>query len=231
LLAGCPPGAWPYGCNTPINPWVVFLGASPGTSPEPGETNYGPRTPTLPTAGCAPDPITKYRDSKGFYEKLRSLTIALMRAEADQAMEVSDALSLSGIMNLDSGASGEARNVTVDEAFARWSLDVTIRRLRPRYIVGVGLSGFLGDRRHAWLRPLLSGYAGAAFMPGHAPVSAPFEGYTEKRYVFRAWPLRNGGMSPQHLIMLPQHPSRAPMTSSAIWADAVRECVALTRTL
>lgn len=230
LLAGCPSSAWPYGCSTSINPWVVFLGVSPGTSPAAGDPNFVPRRGASPTAGCAPRDMV-YSDSRGFFERLRGLTIALIRAEVGQAMDVDDALSLSGIMNLDSGASGDARNVTVDEAFARWSVDVAIRRLRPRYVVGAGLSGFLGKPEHAWLRELMSSYVGAAFLPGRAPASAPFESYTEKRYVFRAWPLRNGGMSPQHLIILPQHPSRAPMTSPAIWRDAVRECVAFARTL
>ncbi len=230
LLAGCPSSAWPYGCSTSINPWVVFLGVSPGTSPEAGDTNFVTRRGAPPTAGCAPASMV-YSDSKGFFERLRDLTTALIRAEVGQAMDVSDALSLSGIMNLDCGASGDARNVTVDEAFARWSVDVAIRRLRPRYVVGAGLSGFLREPKHAWLRELLSSYVGAAFMPGRAPASVPFEGYTKKQYVFRAWPLRNGGVSPQHLIILPQHPSRAPLTSPAIWGDAVRECVAFARTL
>ena len=35
---------WPYGSATSINPLVVVLGASPGTSPQRGDRNYEKRT-------------------------------------------------------------------------------------------------------------------------------------------------------------------------------------------
>jgi hypothetical protein len=159
------------------------------------------------------------------------LAAAIMKDELGPETSEEDALSLSGIMNLDSAANATARDVDLDPAFACWSLDVAIRRLRPRYVLGVGLGGFLQDRELGWLRDTLSGYVGQDFVPARPPIHVPFEGYRAKRYVFRAWPLRCGGTNPQHFILLPQHPSRSPMTNSAVWDGAVRECVAFARDL
>lgn len=230
LLTGCPSQWWPYGCSTSINPWMVFLGPSPGTSPAAGDSNYKIQKGSPPTAGSPPESMV-YSDSHGFFDRLRSLTLAVVGAEASESISSSDSIALAAMMNLDSGASGEANKVQIDTEFASWSIDVTIRRLKPRYVVGVGLSGFLKKPEHRWLCELMGTYVGAAFNPNRAPIMAPLQAYPQKRYMFRAWPLENGGANPQHLILLPQHPSRAPMTSPTVWADTVQEFIAFAKAL
>jgi hypothetical protein len=228
LLEGCPFSSWPYGCSSSVNPWVVFLGPSPGASPAHGDSNYVTRIGRPPTAG-EPCESMLYSDSRGFFDRLRLLTCALIDAEAGRSVTQPDALALAGMMNLDSGASGEARNVTIDIDFARWAIDVSIRRLRPRYVVGVGLAGILGKSER--LCEVLGEYTGGVFDPNQPPISKSFDGYSRIRYKFRAWPLLNGGATRQYLILFPQHPSRAPMTSPEVWDHAVREFVVFATTL
>lgn len=112
---------------------------------------------------------------------------------------------------------GQARNVEVDPAFGRWALEVSFRRLRPRYIVGVGLGGFLRESSRRWLLDAFGSYVGRSFHPDRAPISVPFRGYELKNYMFRVWPSSTADLGAQHLILFPQHPSRAPMTNASIW--------------
>jgi len=230
FLEGCPSDAWPYGCSTSINPWILFLGPSPGASPAAGDADYKLRPSYSPTAGSPPTSMT-YVDSRGFCDRLRSLTVAVVRADDGPDVGTEDALALAGLMNLDPGASGQAKNVEVDPAFGRWALEVSFRRLRPRYIVGVGLGDFLRDASRRWLRDALGSYVGMSFHPDRAPISVPFRGYKLKNYKFRVWPSSNADLGAQHLILFPQHPSRAPMTNANTWGAAVREFVDLTRAL
>lgn len=222
LLEGCPTDSWPYGCGTSVNPWVIFLGPSPGTSPASGDANYILRVGDPPTAGH-PHSAMLYRDSKGFFDRLRVLTIALLRAECADDLSDFDRLALAGMMNLDSGASGEARNVAVKLEFGKWVLELSFRRLRPKYVVGVGLGGFLRRPDNAWLLDAIGGFVGGSFHPDRPARTVPFKGYREKQYAFRLWEAAGHDGEPVRFILLPQHPSRAPMTNTAVWGTAVQE--------
>ena len=69
---------WPYGSATSINPLVVVLGASPGTSPQPGDRNYETRTPfDLPTVGEPHRHVLHYKDPRGFWNN-RNSAVALL---------------------------------------------------------------------------------------------------------------------------------------------------------
>ena len=230
FLTGCPKDTWPYGCSTAINPWIVFLGPSPGASPAPGDPNYLTRIGHSPTAGTPPASMV-YHDPRGYFDRLRELTVAVLRADGGADFSETEALALSGMMNLDSGASGKAQKVTLDRAFARWALDVSVRCLRPRYVVGVGLGGFVQQAEHRWLLEAIGAYVGNAFHPARPHQEKVFEGYPDKRYLFRAWHVTNGSLGPQHFILFPQHPSRAPMTSPRVWTAAVREFVTFVASL
>src|SRR5262249_48369998 len=127
-----------------------------GNSPARGDTN---REGTPPTAGSPPYAMV-YRDPRGFADRIRSLAIAVVNTDAGKNVLAPDALALAAMMNFDTGLNGQAQNVNINADFARWVLGVTIHRLRPRYIVGVGLAGFLLQPRHRWLLDLFSTYVG-----------------------------------------------------------------------
>ena len=58
-------------------------------------------------------------------------------------------------MNLDTGARGEAKDVTASLPFASWILEILRDILRPRVLVLLGLKGFLDDRRNRPVRQLV----------------------------------------------------------------------------
>lgn len=229
FLKGCPLSSWPYGCNTSINPWIVFLGPSPGASPAADDINFVTRDGIPPTTGTPPPGSMGYSDNKGFFKRLRSLTASIIRAEVNSNVSEFDAYSLAGMMNLASGASGEASNVMIDPVFARWAIDTSFRRLRPRYVVCVGLKGFL--KNHRWLLDAISEYTGCSFNPDRPPISKPFNASTKTRLTFSAWPLLNDTREHQHLILFPQHPGKPPMKSPEIWDEATCEFVAFAKSL
>ena len=218
LLDGCPEKGWPYGCNTALNPWLVFLGASPGSSPKRGDSNYGRRKGVPPT-GEIPPAWIQYEDPKGFFKRLRMVATTLMQGDG---LAPDEAAGLVGMMNMDTEAQGDVRNVMIRPAFARWSLDVIFNRLRPKYVIALGLKGFLTSREHAWIRQEIGTHLGKAFNPRKPDWSLPFRGYATGNLKFAIW-RREGAGPAQYFIMYPQHPSKIPMNNWDTWCKAARE--------
>ena len=129
---------------TSINPFVVFLGPSPGDSPKVGDQNYVLRAPyELPTAGT-PHPGIYYPDGRGYWESIRELGTLIINSHAPNISK-SNALSLIGQLNLGTGAFGQARNAPLKPVYCRWVPDVLMDYLRPRYVVLLGLHHYLPD--------------------------------------------------------------------------------------
>ena len=150
LRRGRTESGWPYGSATSINPLVVVLGASPGTSPQPGDLNYEKRTPfDLPTAGEPHRHVLGYKDPRGFWDKMRTLGRTLL--DPDDALG-DRALALFGTMNLSTAASSRASDVEVGRQFARWVLETIRNGLRPRVVVLLGLRTRLKEKELS--RPL-----------------------------------------------------------------------------
>lgn len=217
LGRGCPIEPWPYGNATVINPLLVTLGVSPGNSPATGDNEFliaGGHE--FPPAGT-PHPGTRYRDTAGYWDKLRLLArLALMGPGTDE----DDALSLFGNLNLDTGQSGEASNVTVKSDFAAW-VSRTIRYgLRPRLVVMLGLSTYLRSNRSI-AEIFENTFPGFDIKKPQREV--PFSAYMQKNLVFREWdiPCENDGALT--LVMWPQHPSRAPFSNFELWDASCRE--------
>lgn len=217
LIRGCPVEPWPYGNATVINPLLVTLGVSPGNSPAAGDTQYlAAGGHQFPTAG-SPHPGTRYRDTAGYWDKLRLLAqVTLKTSGANE----DDALSLFGNLNLDTGQNGKARNVTVKADFASWIVRTISNGLRPRFVVMLGLSTYLHANRYV-AEILEDAFPGFELKRPHREVH--FDAYSQKRLVFREWdiPCKNG--DELTIVMWPQHPSRAPFSNSALWHASCTE--------
>ena len=135
LSEGSPVEPWPYGNATSINPLLVTLGPSPGGSPDLSMPDPAQRPLDPPTVGER-HPHTRYDDPRRFWRKIRHLACDVLGA--DDATE-DDAYALFGNMNLDTGRSGRASAVRIDPSFARWILATIRDRLRPRFLVCLGL--------------------------------------------------------------------------------------------
>lgn len=212
LCEGCPVPVWPYGNATSINPLLVTLGPSPGGSPNRAVTDPAGKPLDLPTAGVR-HPHTTYEDTKGFWCDIRELASTVIRSGTTSS---EDAYALFGNLNLDPNRSGKARDVEIDPVFGEWVLRTIRDKLRPRFVVCLGLKG-----KPAAIKLLSSVFDGFDAAKPH--VEHPLKCYQEKRFVFREWDCSGPRGNQIKLVLWPQHPSRSPFTKPGIWRGACQE--------
>jgi hypothetical protein len=221
VSATAPMQPWPYGMPTSVNPFVVFLGPSPGNSPIAGDAAYVTREPqALPTAGV-PYPGIYYRDPKRYFERIRELGTNIVRHHAPRISD-QDAHALLGQLNLGTGAFGEAANAPLDPVYCRWVPDLLLDHLRPVYVVLLGLA------------TILTGAVGRLFDPANRlnidwkkpDLTFDFASYEAAHYRYRIWRRRATHGQPIHLVLWPQHPSRSPMTNAEHWRQSGVEFLA-----
>ena len=212
LCEGCPVPVWPYGNATSINPLLVTLGPSPGGSPDRGAADPAGKPLKLPTAGVR-HPHTTYEDEKGFWRKIRWLARTVVQAGATSS---EDSYALFGNMNLDPNRSGKASDVRIDPAFGEWVLRTIRDKLRPRFVICLGLKG-----KPEAVRLLSQAFDGFDAAKPHA--EHPLECYGRSRYVFQEWDCTGSHGDQMKLVLWPQHPSRSPFTNLETWRDACRE--------
>ena len=210
--------SWPYGSATSINPLLIVLGASPGKSPQRGDRNYVTRKPfDLPTAGEPHPHVLSYKDTRGYWDKMRTLGRTILGADTHGDR---DALALFGTINLSTTANSSASDVQVTRQFARWVLETIRNGLRPRVLVLLGLRGRLKE--------LSSLFADTfeGFDVRHPCHEYPLENYQTKRLVFREWELVGNQGLPLVVVDWPQHPSRSPFSDPFWWRAACEQFAA-----
>lgn len=212
LGEGCPVAVWPYGNATSINPLLVTLGPSPGGSPDRRLPDPAGKPLRLPTAGVR-HPHTAYEDDKGFWRKVRWLARIVVQAGTTSS---EDSYALFGNMNLDPNRSGQAGNVRIDPAFAEWVLRTIRDKLRPRFVICLGLK-----RKPEAVKLLSQAFDGFDAARPHA--EHRLQCYRRSRYVFQEWDCTGSHGDRMKLVLWPQHPSRSPFTNLDIWRDACRE--------
>lgn len=212
LCEGCPVPVWPYGNATSINPLLVTLGPSPGGSPDPGFADTGGEPLELPTAGVR-HPHTTYEDTRGVWCKIRWLARTVVQSVTTSS---EDSYALFGNMNLDPNRSGKASDVPIDGVFGEWVLETIRDKLRPRFVICLGLKG----KREA-VDLLSTVFDGFELSKPHA--EHPLECYQRSRYVFQEWDCTGSHGSQIKVVLWPQHPSRAPFTNLETWRDACLE--------
>ena len=198
LCQDCPVPPWPYGNATSINPLLVTLGPSPGGSPNRSVPDLAGKPLELPTAGVR-HPHTNYEDGKNYWRKLRRLARTVVQVGTTSS---EDSYALFGNMNLDSNRRGRASDVRIDEKFGRWVLRTIRDRLRPRFLICLGLKG-----KPEAMELLAQVFKIDAVDPQEHPLAC----YQEKRMVFREWDCEGCGSNPIKLVLWPQHPSQAPL--------------------
>ena len=217
LCLDCPITPWPFGNATSINPLLVTLGASPGGSPSDGDTGFlESGSHPFPTAGY-PHPGTAYQDTKGYWDKMRGLASEFLTPDGGS---LNDALALFGNVNLDTSCNGKAQQVIVDLAFANWVLKLISNGLRPRFLVLLGLSGYLQSNPEV-NKLFEQTFQGFDSRRPHRKIR--FSGYLEKNLIFREWDVFNNAGEELMIVMWPQHPSRVPFVSMDTWRASCTE--------
>ena len=217
LAKDCPIIPWPYGNATTVNPFIVTLGVSPGNSPASGDYAFLEESGhQFPTAG-EPHPEIFYRDTKRYWDKIRFLAQTTL---ASQNFDQDDILSLFGNTNLATERSGDAKDVSIKPKFAAWILHTIRCKLRPRFIIALGLPTYLQNNRSI-LNVFERFFPG--FRLGHPNREIQFEGCTTKKFMFREWDFSSIDHGEVTLVFWPQHPSRPPFTNFEIWKAACHE--------
>ncbi|MEQ8651222.1 MAG: hypothetical protein RIC87_02035 [Kiloniellales bacterium] len=136
------------------------------------------------------------------------------------AGDTHDALSLFANLDLSTGASGEAANVSIDQRFGTWVLRLARDRLRLRVIICLGFVSIL--RNNAAMRIAFESSFGNIDLARPQAIY-PFRAYTEKRFLFREWDVVTTYGNPIKVVVWPQHPGRVPMTNADLWKTSCEE--------
>jgi hypothetical protein len=217
--ATAPVQPWPYGMPTSINPFIVFLGASPGNSPPLSDPRHRSLEPyDLPTTGIPHWGITA-KDKRHYWDRVRDLGTYIIRARSPQLSD-EQAQALLGQLNLGTGQFGQARNAPFEADYCRWVPAVILDLLRPAYVLLFGMQSRL-RRAEQQFDPL-----GSLGIDWNAPDECfPFSAYKASNYKFRIWRVKRPDGRIMRVVQWPQHPSRAPMTNPHWWQESGREFV------
>jgi len=217
LTRDCPVEPWPYGNSTTINPILLTLGASPGDSPSQGDLEYFRRSAQpMPPAG-QPHPGVYYEDPRNYWSRVRRLAFQVL---AHGPLSNEDALALFGNVNLDTGASGEAERVKINDEYAEWLLLNIRDRLRPRILVCLGLSTYFKNNPTVkkQFERLFDGVE-----LGRPQKVYGLESYRKKKFSFKEWDIVCPHGNEVRVVVWPQHPSRHPMTLPGVWRGACEQ--------
>ncbi|HVW85881.1 MAG TPA: hypothetical protein VHB50_14425 [Bryobacteraceae bacterium] len=218
--ASAPMRPWPYGMPTSINPFVVFVGPSPGNSPPRHNPIHQAGMPyPLPTAGDA-HPGLYVPDTRRYWHRVRNLGALLIRSHAAEISEP-EAHALTGQLNLGIGHFGKAKAAPLEPDYCRWVPETLLGQLKPAIVILVGLASLLTRNQSRDSDPL-----SRLGIDWAAPEEEfPFAPYERAQYRYRMWTRRRSDGRKIRFVLWPQHPSRAPMTNDEIWLESGREFV------
>jgi hypothetical protein len=214
LALSSPYRPWPRGMPSSVNPLLVVVGVSPGNSPRvEGEAFLPDYIPTF----AMPAPGFWYPDRSHYWEKVRLLSMEIVRIW-DPDLTVAECLALTGHLDLGVGMFGSASHAAIELPVVRWVSSVLFNRLRPRIVIGLGLTGLLlgaagGPIREAWNE-------GGLAVDWQHPEVIEAAGYR-----YRLWLASRDDGEPIQIVIWPNHPSRAPFGGPGVvgsrWHDAV----------
>jgi len=211
---------WPYGMPTSINPFVIFLGISPGnSSPTGAPVDVNHNSYCLPTAGEA-HPGLDFEDRAGYWDRVRALGAMIVQAHAPQIVKQSDCDALVGQLNLGTGQFGRASQAPFEKDYCSWVPDVILDHLRPRYVILLGLTGRLKNADGKMFDP-----HGRLKIPWAKPERSYSFQAGSRNYKFQVWDRPKVDRKSLRVVLWPQHPSRPPMTKDQVWQESGREFV------
>ncbi len=217
-----PADPWPFGMPTSINPYVVFLGPSPGNSP-PVDDSIGAKIEPYdaPTVG-RPHPGIYCRDTRNYWGNVRDLGRRVICASASSSLDDYHADTLIGHLNLGTTRSGQAANAQLQREYLLWVPSLILNDLRPVFVIMLGLSTILRKGDSGFAPDVLPRIDWS--QPDHC---VPFTAWTQSRYNFSIWTRTRPDGQPIHFVAWPQHPGRAPMTDPKMWRASADEFATL----
>ncbi|MNB94855.1 hypothetical protein D3C75_420160 [compost metagenome] len=189
---------WPRFWWGVINPWLVFVGPSPGNS---GSRPIDWARERMPTIGDVQVHFKEYDDSAGFWSRMREWTTNAYTLAGIFPNEPDAALSsvlLANLVPINQGDSGKIDKADIEAAIP--DTVTLLAKLCPRVIVPM-------DKRIS--HPLLAGFLSLGFQVESGPISrsVPAKSQTYTHYKPSTWKLK----APSGALVIaesPQHPSK-----------------------
>lgn len=199
VMEGVPGGVWPHGMPCSAAPHVVVLGVGPGDSPDRKHmhTCDEDRRPWVdkPSSGFW------YKDKKHYWDKVRSVCLALITRDAPGFSE-RECITLSANLNLSERAAGQAANAEIQPELVQWVARLLRFKFQARYLVCFGVKEMLRDNQMVW-----SGANG---------LTIDWRRYSHKesfrKNYFRHWRLERDRQPPLDVLMWPNHPGKPPFS-------------------
>lgn len=201
------PETWPAFWIGVSNPWLVFLGPSPGNSPGKMQTTAGPRAPTL----GAPHPhVEDYVDSNGFWERIREWSHHSF-ALAGVFDSPTDSLSSVLVGNILATNAGDSRKLDASDLRAGTPPAAKIIQwLQPRLVVTM-------DKRIS--KPLVEALVAEGMTISESlRLEVPAKNQTYAFYRPRLWDLYDAN-SRIRVLEAPQHPTKRNFYDSSVMDD------------
>lgn len=120
---------WPLYSPGGLNAWLVFLGPSPGASPSETGWSFDPR----PSIQGAHPGVSKYRDTRGFWNGIRAFAKAIL-----WDLEPEDAYAATMVRNLDPRQSATAPQGIGMRQAAQEVHSILDAVVKPRLVIALG---------------------------------------------------------------------------------------------
>ena len=204
-----------------INPFVIFLGASPGGSPPPQARSLTIAFLTDCRRPRDAHPKLDVPDGRHHYWlRVRELGSAIIRARTRRPLLIPDAEALIGQLNLGTRQCGKAKNAPFDKRYCEWVPEAIMDDLRPSYVILLGLASRL-TRPDSGFDP----FQRCGIDWTNPDQSFAFNGYRRSKYRYRIWTRKRSDHRTVRFVLWPQHPSRAPMTKASVWTESGSEFI------
>jgi hypothetical protein len=189
---------WPFGMATSINPYLLFIGISPGAGKISNPAGYWKPSAGIPYNGG-------WNPPGHFWKSLRNLAIRIMQGVKSDLTK-DECLALSGLLNLGTrnDAHPNERFVTEGEKYIKW-IPTAIQMLKPKIVITLGLKGIcvFPVVRENWKASILAKLLAKPDCP-----NVPFE--WGKRYCFEKRLLDDGTL----VVAWPNHLQQPPFLDS-----------------
>ena len=218
IIKSAPGGRWPYGMPFSFPGNIIFIGDTPGNSPDGQDridylnNDYSPVVKSVHNGFY-------YKDTKGYWERIR-MASGIIGNSLFGLGSVDESLAITGHFNCGVARSGSSLEAENEIEIIKWINHVLANIADPQIVILVGLIGKLKSN-NVVSDNLLKIFAD--HIDWNSPdYSAPFS-----KYKIREWRRDLNGKS-MKIFTTPNHPSRHPfkgMSGLKNWEEFIGDLV------
>ncbi len=216
VVQQCPQRRWPFGMPTAINPYILFIGISPGRGDHTDGINDGPRIDGMPHCGfCGEHSCPPALETIPYWEKVKKIARHIL-GSLDPKLNKDDCIALSGQLNLGTENVGKG-GIEATQSDIRMWVPKVIPFLKPKIIITFGLKSLCLNPKiiEEWKNTDLA----TLLKPGEP---SAFAWESKRKYRFE----KHQDNDPL-IVSWPNHPSKHPFTAGGAIEAAASQFVKL----